>query len=662
MKSIKIRLIVCFSLILVIAASLIGGISLKNADDAVTKEAENALGVISADGADLVVSRLETQIKVLELLATQDNIQNMISEIDTDVLKTELFKTEFLDMAIVTFDGNAYYSDGTIGQLGDREYVINAFNGNSGISDVLISRVTDEPVIMLAVPIIKDGAAAAVLIGRRDGNTLSELVSDIEYGKNGYAYMINTSGTVIAHLEKDKVLNQFNPIQELENDNSLKALANSFEEITDKGTGITKYDYNGKSMYAGYTKIEGTDWIFIVTGLKDEVLSAIPILLRNILIALAIVLLISILLVYFIGTSITKPITKMVALSGKIADLDISNPIPEKYLKRRDEIGILAFSFQNITDNLQNIIKEITDSSSQVSATSIELNAITQKSSNSADEVSRTVEEIARGASDQALNTEKGSAHASDLGQIIGENLVLMENMNTAYKKVNEVVENGLVEIENLSLITEESDEAIKEIYDIILKTNESTAKIEQASNMIASIAEQTNLLALNAAIEAARAGEAGKGFAVVAEEIRAMAEQSAASTKSIDDIVNLLQINVDKAVKSIEQVTSISSKQTGSVHETKEKYIAIARAMEESGKAVSQVNHSSGEMDKSKDGILDLLQNLAAIAQENAAATEEVSSSMEEQSTSIGEIAKSSEWLSILAKNLQTIIARFNV
>lgn len=74
---------------------------------------------------------------------------------------------------------------------------------------------------------------------------------------------------------------------------------------------------------------------------------------------------------------------------------------------------------------------------------------------------------------------------------------------------------------------TEESNFAAQTVYEAVLKQSESSKKIEEASNVIASIAEQTNLLALNAAIESARAGEAGRGFAVVAEEIKKLAEQS---------------------------------------------------------------------------------------------------------------------------------------
>jgi methyl-accepting chemotaxis protein len=236
------------------------------------------------------------------------------------------------------------------------------------------------------------------------------------------------------------------------------------------------------------------------------------------------------------------------------------------------------------------------------------------------------------------------------------------KNLKSTAYEIMEIINSGLKEIENLSRITEESNIASKAIQEVILKTNDSSIKIGQASNVIASIAEQTNLLALNAAIEAARAGEAGKGFAVVAEEIRKLAEQSSASTMSIDEIVNDLQANSKDAVTTIERVSNIANEQTQSVINSKDKYMLIYEAMKKADKEIEQLNVSGLEMNSMKDTILDTLQNLSAIAQENSAATEEVTATIEEQVASMGEITNGSEALSELAQELQSIIVKFKI
>ncbi len=662
LSSIKLKLIFFFAVLILASSTAFGLISIRRASEALTEEAEKSLIMLAEDAAKLSESRIQTQREVLSMMAATPGINSMDWEIQQPILENQLKKTNFLAVAVVYPDGVARYTDGTTSELGDRAYVKRAFDGEANVSDLIISRVTNSVVLMYAAPIEKDGKVVGVLIGRRDGNALSLIVDDTGFGDSGYGYMVNLSGTVVAHPNRDMVMEQFNPIHAAESDESMSSTARLIEKALQEKHGVSSYVFNGNSLYAGYSPIEGSEWMFVITASEDEVLAAIPKLQKVIINVLYIVLAASVVLVYILGSSITNPIIKSIQHSKKIAELNLTEDLPKKYRKRKDEIGDLANALQVIIDSIKNIITEITDTSSQVLRASEEISAASQQSAAAAVEISSTIEEISKGASDQAQSTQEGSINANELGMVIEEDQVYMNNLNSQTDKVSDVVNEGLMEINTLYSVTEESNEANKEIHSVIIQTNDSSIKIGQASSVISSIAQQTNLLALNAAIEAARAGSAGKGFAVVAEEIKNLALQSSESTKEIDAVVSELQLNSQNAVKTIERLSAIAGEQTKSVVNSRDKYQLIANAMKETEDTVNYLNIAGEKMDSMKQQILASMENLSAIAEENAAATEQATASIEEQAASAEQISATSESMTELAKSLQELILRFKI
>ncbi len=662
MKSIKTKLIVFFSVILLTTSGVIGLVAVVVAGNALTHEAEEGLQTIANDGAIITESRIQTQLQALHMIAGMEEIESMTWSRQQNVLTRQVSNTGFEALAIIDMSGIAQFDDGTRADLNEQEHIQRALAGEDSVSDVIVSELTDELVLIYTVPIIVDDEVVGAVMGRRDGLALSNITNAMGFGEKGYAYMINDEGTVVAHPTMERVTNRFNPINEVAGDISLQSVANLFQRILSEESGVSEYFFGGQNMYAGYAPVEGSQWTIVITASTDEVLAALPMMQRIILAVTIGILALAMILTFFVASSIANPIKKLEEKAQVLANLDITENIDQKLLKNRDEVGRLAKSIQQIIDSLRETIHEVMNASEQVAASSEELTSSAEQSSTAIESVARTVEQIADGSSEQAESTSDGSKQVERLGETIQENEAKVDTMNQATRHVVDVVAEGLITMEALMQISENSSLETKRVQEGIIKTNRSAEKISEASNVIAAIADQTNLLALNAAIEAARAGEAGKGFAVVAEEIRKLAEQSTESTKKIDIIVNELQLNSKDVVSIMEKVASIMKEESEKIHESKEKYVTIESSMKDTQNCVEVLNQTSQQMKNMRDSMLGMIQSMAAIAEENAASTQDVSASMEEQTASMEEITASSESLSSLAEELQNIVMRFKI
>lgn len=350
-------------------------------------------------------------------------------------------------------------------------------------------------------------------------------------------------------------------------------------------------------------------------------------------------------------------------LLDKMSDYDFTfdgNSKTLKYLNRSDEIGHIGKSIITMQKNVVDLVKQISEISQQVAASSEELTATSQQTSIASEEIARAIADISQGANDQASDTEKGAMSVEELGNLIESNKQAVKKLIMEIEEITRLKEEGLLVVKDLVEKTKSSGEATEEIRDVIINTSVSADKIQAASHMIKSIAEQTNLLALNAAIEAARAGEAGRGFTVVAQEIRKLAEESNKFTEEIEAIIKDLAEKTNMAVATMEEARGLIKSQAESVEITHNKYIGIAASIEGMKKYIDAINESEKLMEQRKNDVIDILQNLSAISEENAAGTEEASASVEEQTAAMAEIANASEALAKLADEMQQSVIKF--
>jgi methyl-accepting chemotaxis protein len=650
-------------LILVVSIGL-GFTSLKFSSKVIEEQTRKALLNLAEEGVKHIEAVIDKDLNTLQELANRARTQTMDWEVQRESLRSDVERLGYLDMAVVTPDGMAHYMlSGETADLGDRDYIKKAFQGEANISNVLISRVTNKPVIMYAAPIQENNKVIGVLVGRQDGTVLNKITDEMGFGENGYAYVMGVDGTLYAHPDKENVINQRNVLGDIEINGDFKNWGLALEELGIGNKGTVHYEMLGFERYMGVAPMPSTGWIVGIGAYEEDVLGGLNKLRSIIMIGSIAFMTFGILVAMYLGKSISKPIVELSKIIERISNYDISideNTGAMKYLKRKDEIGVISNSLLTMNKNLLNLIQNISDSSQQVASSSEELTATSQQSSMAAEEVARAIEEIAKGASDQAKDTEEGALYIEELGNQISKNQKDIENLYNNAEEINVLKDEGVETIKDLVKKTEISNQSVKEISKVILNANESAKKIESASLMIKNIAEQTNLLALNAAIEAARAGESGRGFSVVAEEIRKLAEESNNFTEEIVKIIKELTDKTIYAVETMKEVDDITYSQAQGVELTNVKFEGIANSIENMKELIESIHQSGGKMEVKKDEIISVIQNLSAISQENAAGTEEASASVEEQTSSIEEVANASEALAQLADGMQGIVSRF--
>ena len=551
-------------------------------------------------------------------------------------------------------------------ELASRTYIRGALNGSQTWSEPFFSDVINDNMMALGNPIYSpaNGDIIGTLNILIDQAMLNGIVHQgtEELGVSGDSYLVGADGLLYTET-KLGLYRENSALRETIDTTATQLLKN---EIMDGNrdftyTGLYE-DYLGNPVYGSLGVVEiGDQYLGLIIEIDEsEAFAGLAALRTTTFIIIALLIFGSILMLLIVARTITAPLSVVVENANQLSVYNLSSDVNQRYLSRRDEIGTMANSVQTVILNLRDLLGDVAKNSEQLAASAQALTATSEQSSVAAEEVAETINEIAKGASEQAENTMTGSEKLSELSGLIEEDMIHIAEMNKATKSVSDLVNEGLEISDQLALRTQDNSNAAGVVYESILKTNESSAKIGEASSVIASIAEQTNLLALNAAIEAARAGEAGKGFSVVAEEIRKLAEQSTESTQSIDNMVATLKQDADIAVKKMEEAGGIVREQEASVKRTIEKYNEISSAMKEAEGAVEILRQASSIMEGKKDDVQSVLENLSAVAEQNAASTEEASAAMEEQTASIEEIANASEGLSQLSMELQTLIEKF--
>ncbi len=370
--------------------------------------------------------------------------------------------------------------------------------------------------------------------------------------------------------------------------------------------------------------------------------------------------LLSILGAVIFSSRIAGAIGKLVQFSRTIASGNLQVQAVE--IKTKDETAVLANSFSKMVSNLRELIGKIIENSTKINTSTDSLKTNAEYNSRASDQIALTMQELARGASEQAEESQKTVQVVTDL-------LVVNDNVSQSSTQVLTVAENALQAAEGghekILRILHQIKNIEKEIYSIQIAANvleKKSHEINRILEVINHIFEQIDLLSVNASLEAARAGEYGKGFAVVADKISRLSHESAEAVKNISDILTEIRNeSIQVSHRTLAGVDEVSqgNKVAAEAQIAFEKIVATSK---ETDFGVKNITKDLEMMTFKLNKVVEMNQNIAAIAEESSAGSQEVTAASQEQTVSMKEILQAAALLSSMAEELQKMTKRFTI
>ena len=340
-------------------------------------------------------------------------------------------------------------------------------------------------------------------------------------------------------------------------------------------------------------------------------------------------LVIGLLAAFIISRQITLPLLQTVQLARRIAKGDLT---VQAKSNRADELGDLQNAMQDMSQNLNTLVKGIGGGVTQISMSAEKLSAMSEQTSagvrqqksevdqvaTAMHEMASTVQEVARNTTDASAAATLAEEQARHGGAVVKQAALQISELSVAIEKLGGA----------MNVLTQDSD------------------KIGKVIDVIKAVAEQTNLLALNAAIEAARAGEQGRGFAVVADEVRSLAQRTQDSTKEIEALILALQQGTQAAATLM-----VSSR---------ERTLDTVELAQKAELAITEINQSIGT-------IQEMSLQISAAAEQQSAVADEINRSIlsvrdvaDQSATASEESARATIQLASLGQDLQKMTSHF--
>ena len=561
-RSLRFKLLTGGILIVLVPLLVVGIFSAYKSAKALEAMALEQATATSNNLAALVQTTMADEVKLITLLSID---LSKAANVDNASVSAKL-----ADMAnkigqgyegiLVTDTAGVIQADGdskTIGlNLGDRDYFQQAKTGKVAIGKAVKSKKSGIPVVVVAAPIVQNGVFAGIVAVVMKTDTLAEKISAVKIGKTGYAFMVDKTGLVIAHPNKEVVLEA--------NMNNFKGMENITQKALSLQTGSERYVYKNVPKIAGFAPSALTGWAIIATQDESEFLASSH-MIRNVIILTAVIFLVlTIIGLLFFARSITLPIgkatSKLSSASSMVASA--SNEVSSASQSLAEGASEQASALEETSSSLEEmssmtkqnagnaghadglmkeanrIVKSANEAMTELTHSMSDISSASEETS----KIIKTIDEIAFQTNLLALNAAVEAARAGEAGAgfavVADEVRNLAMRAAEAARNTSSLIEDTVQKIKTGSALVGRTSTAFSEVSVSVSKVGELVAEIAAASQEQASGIDQINKAVTEMDKVIQRTAASAEESAAAAEELNAQAQEMRQVTGELRDIV----------------------------------------------------------------------------------------------------------------------------
>ena len=429
--------------------------------------------------------------------------------------------------------------------------------------------------IAMGMPVKEEGETVMYVVGVYKYDALDDIISSINIGKNGMAYMVNREGVVTGHPDDSFVLEE-RTLAEISEGNE-----DAINRVTTGETGSIEFAIGGKKMLVAFSPIRGTQWSLVLQVPKADYSRLINGAMLVAILSTLAVLIVSILLVLRLARSISRPVKSVTDRMVLLSDGDLRTEVVSVH--SRDELELMSMTLNTTVESINQYISDIHQVLTRVADGN--LNARPQMDykgdftqiRDSLDSIIRSMNETISGfraasvrlaGMAEELSGQSGELHHASLEQNQSTEALVSEVAHVK-KQLADVTENSgetRCKTEEIAQCIDRANTQMSALSSAMHDISSNADEITKIAKAIEDISFQTNILALNASVEAARAGNAGSGFAVVANEVQNLAVKSAEAAQSATGMIENtraiirtgVELNADTA-DSLKDISAVS-------------------------------------------------------------------------------------------------------